>query len=321
MYVWNVMLLMTMQTNIKLTWPYDWPLIRQTPSYSGKWEDCQFIINDKHLEKCDYWVVFQDVLQEEQVQCSKKNMIFIASEGTSVESYNPRFLSQFGHVITTQQRISGTGIHHAFTATQWFVNKSFDELMAISEVPKSKNISLICSDKQFTDGHKKRYEFCMRLKEFFGDEIDLFGRGIREFEDKWDVLAPYKYSIAIENQVEDHYFTEKLYDCYLAYTFPFYYGCGNISQYFDNNSMLKIDINNFEASVNTIDKILEDKGFYNRNLENIIRARNLYLNNYNIFPYIINFIKCRNLTPGISVKNQKVKPRSSFSRRKFLFKF
>lgn len=302
-----------MQTIVKLSWPYDWPLLRQTPLYLGKWGRYQFIVNNYNLEKCDYWVVFQDVLKKERTQCSKSNMIFIASEGTAVESYNHKFLSQFGQVITTQQCIQGPGVHHAFTATQWFVNKTFDELMAITEVKKNKNISVICSNKQFTDGHRRRYDFCLRLKEYFGDRIDLFGRGGHEFNDKWDVLAPYKYSVVIENQVEDHYFTEKLYDCFLSHTFPFYYGCNNINLYFNEKSMLKIDINDFEASIKTIGTVLEDKNFYNKNLEHILKAKHLYLNNYNIFPYLINFIE-NNLTTKSPVKNQTVRPRNSFSR-------
>jgi hypothetical protein len=30
-------------------------------------------------------------------------------------------------------------------------------------------------------------------------EFDLYGRGFCSIEDKWDGLAPYRYSLAIEN--------------------------------------------------------------------------------------------------------------------------
>ena len=70
----------------------------------------------------------------------------------------------------------------------------------------------------------------MALKKHFGDQIDLFGRGLNDFEDKWDVLANYKYTVAIENDFCDDWVTEKYFDCILSNTLPFYYGCPNLGQ-------------------------------------------------------------------------------------------
>ena len=121
-----------------------------------------------------------------------------------------------------------------------------------------------------------------KLKKHYGDRIDVYGRGFNGFEDKWDVLAPYKYHIAIENSSEKYYWTEKLSDCYLTGTFPIYYGCRNIGEYFDEKSYARIDINNFENAVKTIDEILGED-LYEQRRNALIESKRMVLDKYNIF--------------------------------------
>ena len=60
-------------------------------------------------------------------------------------------------------------------------------------------------------GHRYRLEFLRRLREHI--DLDLYGRGFAPIEDKWQALAPYRYSIAFENAAAPYYFTEKIMDC------------------------------------------------------------------------------------------------------------
>lgn len=282
---------------VKFSFPYPkFPVTRQTSNSLNVWRDYQFVMNDDTLKEADYWVVFEDLLSlEEKVICPKENTIFITGEGTATGGYDIKALSQFNHIITCQKQIRLPNTHYFHTANPWFVGKSYQELITQKEVKKTKQISVICSNVQLTEGHRLRYNFCLRLKEYFGDRIDLFGRGIRDFEDKWEVLADYKYSVVIENSVEENWFTEKLYDCFLAHTFPFYHGCPNITDYFSEKSFFKIDINNFEETIKSIESVLNDENHYEQCLEDIIEAKNTYLNNYNIYPLITNFIEKNNL--------------------------
>ena len=64
------------------------------------------------------------------------------------------------------------------------------------------------------------------------------GRGYRSFEKKSDGLARYRFSVVIENSREENYFTEKLLDAILCNTIPIYWGCPNISQFFDTDGMV-----------------------------------------------------------------------------------
>ena len=116
-------------------------------------------------------------------------------------------------------------------------------------------------------------------------KIDVFGRGIKDFDDKWEVLAPYKYHISLENSSTNHYWTEKLADSYLAETFPIYYGCKNITDYFPESSLASIDISDFDQTVRIIDKIIEEDR-YEKSIDVLKACKHKILNEYNIFDYI-----------------------------------
>lgn len=278
---------------IKFSVNGDWPILRQLPNNSPVFKNYHFYINDDTVD-CDYWFVYNNINNNsEMAHCALENIVLIAPEPEHVQKYYTSFLAQFDSIISNQENL-----HHKKnilyqTAAPWFVNKSYDELSNIDFVPKSKNISIVTSNKSFTKSHKLRLDFALKLKSHFKDKIDLFGRGINNFEDKWDVLKDYKYTIAIENGAYNDYFTEKITDSFLAYTFPFYYGCNNLSKYFNEESFETIDITDFKKSILLIEKIIDDPLFYDNKLSFIRESREKCLNDYNVFQLIIDFIENR----------------------------
>lgn len=102
---------------------------------------------------------------------------------------------------------------------------------------KTKNISIIASDKNTTEGHKLRHEIIKR----FGDQIDVYGSGYNPIESKFEALAPYRYSIVVESGRFDYYFTEKLIDCLSVGTIPIYWGCPSIQKFFNLNSIFDFE--------------------------------------------------------------------------------
>jgi hypothetical protein len=52
------------------------------------------------------------------------------------------------------------------------------------------------------------------------------------------------FSLAIENNSEENYFTEKLIDCLATNTVPIYYGCSNIHEYFDIDGFIIVKDHN-----------------------------------------------------------------------------
>ena len=180
-----------------------WPLLRHSPDNSGRWDNCQFYVN-QDIEECDYWIVFEGLNKPETVKCPPENIIFITAEPPSVKSYNEEFLKQFATVITCHKELIHSHIILEQQALPWHVgrrvikeksisfSKDYNELASINYYDKSKLISVISSDKVHTEGHRQRYEFVMTLKEYFGEKIDVFGRGRKDIEDKWDAIYPYK---------------------------------------------------------------------------------------------------------------------------------
>ena len=54
----------------------------------------------------------------------------------------------------------------------------------------------------------------------------------------FDFISNYKFMICFENKTQPNYFTEKLINAYYNNTIPIYWGCSNIEDYVDMNSIL-----------------------------------------------------------------------------------
>ncbi|MBR2215275.1 MAG: hypothetical protein IJ849_05900 [Selenomonadaceae bacterium] len=272
----------------------DTDIIRQTPGRNGTWGKYTFFINDDTTE-CDYWFVFYGIENPVTVKCAPENTYFVGGEPTSTAKFRKNFLHQFHNLISSQNRDYGMPYVRKFTPLRWSVgsklvngkllpeqDKDYDELKNMSRVPKTKLLSVISSFKTLTPLHKKRLEFAKQLKNVFGDAIDLYGLGINTFEDTWDAIAPYKYHIALENSREENYFSEKLMNTYLAETYPIYYGCANIDDYYPAESMTKIDIEKPEEAIAVIKEVLASDPYEER-YPYIKQAKELTLDKYNLF--------------------------------------
>lgn len=102
---------------------------------------------------------------------------------------------------------------------------------------KTKNISIICSNKNYLSGHKLRHECIKKFKQY----IDVYGNGYNPINYKFKALQEYRFQIVIENTKKDFWFTEKLIDCFMTGTVPIYYGCPSISKFFNTQGMIVFD--------------------------------------------------------------------------------
>ncbi|MDE4133972.1 hypothetical protein PXK00_12685 [Phaeobacter sp. QD34_3] len=102
---------------------------------------------------------------------------------------------------------------------------------------KSEDLSLIASAKRDLEGHQLRHQMVEFLRQERPD-ARILGRGYTPFEVKADGLAPFRYSVVIENVQEPNYFSEKLIDAILCETVPIYWGCPNIETFFDTQGII-----------------------------------------------------------------------------------
>jgi len=288
-------------------------------SLNGKYK---FFIGE-HIENPDFWVVQgKGIRNPETCNVAPENTIFLNTEPRSVLTYPKSYLNQFGLISTSQYPTEHKNVKYAQPILPWFVgykedqnsNCSFtldyDVLKNSLFPPKDKLLSVITSNLAISRGHINRLKFVQKLKEYYGDKIDVFGRGFNGFDDKWEILSRYKYHICIENCSENYYWTEKISDCFLSGVFPFYYGCKNFSEYYPQESFLPIDIMNFDKSIETIDNAIK-QNVWEKSLSSLEISKNLVLDKYNMLEYIASL--CDTLNPNAQKREVTILPCKSSS--------
>ncbi|MFZ2161793.1 MAG: glycosyltransferase family 10 [Sideroxyarcus sp.] len=261
--------------------------MRQTPHISGVWNNIEFTLAP--VRECDYVIILNRVPEDTEVFCPPENIWAIMQE-PPVGEYEWLQLGydKFSRIITPDTSLNGPRFVHDSLALPWHINKSYDELVNLERpADKPKFISWITSNKDNRRGHQQRIKFLNAMQGQLG--FDLFGRGFNAIEDKFSGIYPYKYTLAVENFSGNFYWTEKLSDCFLAWSMPIYYGCTNIDAYFPKESYISIDISKPEEAAEIIKQAVNEC-LWEKHLDAIEYSRNLVLHNYQFFPYIANKI-------------------------------
>ncbi len=261
-------------------------LLRQTPNHSGIWSGIEY--TEEPVDECDYLIIINQPSRPLQITCPPEHVWALMQEPPNeVFRRLHRKRSDYARVYTTDPNRSGNGYLHSQPAIPWHVKRSYDWLSRIEPPEKSQPLSWITSSRRSFRGHKERMAFLNRLQATL--DFDLYGRGFAEIDDKWDALASYRYSLAIENYVNEFYWTEKIADCFLAWTMPIYYGCTEINQYFPSESFLPIDIHDPDVADHIAEIIQSDAWIVNRAA--IAEARQLVLEKYQFFPMFSGLIQ------------------------------
>ena len=286
-------------------------ILRQTPGQTGVWHNCKFYIKNE-LDKYDWWVIFHEsgLRHPEVVRCDANHTIYVSMEpNENVSRATHLFLDQFSSIIICDRNISHKNKVYKNLLTWWVginvnhkngshhfsksCNLDYDLLSAMKFPEKYKLISIITSSKLTLPGHQKRIDFLNKLlKSNLGDKIDVFGGGYKPIPDKINAILPYKYHLVLENSFEMDYWSEKLADAFLGFSYPIYYGCPNINEYFSHGSYSTIDIEDFENSLIKIHNILDENVFEKSHLL-IKNSRELVLNKYNIFQLLSDICNCK----------------------------
>ena len=253
------------------------------PLINDNLKNCRFFIDDPSVS-ADIWIIWGGVSTKTsiKIKCHPENFLFLTDEAHDSKRYHPAFIKQFAKVFTLREDILHPELIRTHELNTWHLGKSYDDVFNQHLIPKQKMLSVVCSDLTDLPGHKLRFGFVNRLIGHFKDRIDVFGRGFNPIPDKWPALAPYKYSVAIENCVKPGYFTEKLTECFLSHTMPIYYGAPDILNFFNEKSLCLIDPENYKSSIDKIEQLIEEDP-YDQILPVIIEQKLLYLTKYHIF--------------------------------------
>lgn len=282
-----------MKKIIKITTPWKHSFLpNQIPENLKK--EFHFEI-DNFCNFCDVWLIWGGLpknVRKESVFCAPENVFFMTDEVHDQKVFNSNFLRQFQTILTGRTDVDHGNILRIHEFNHWHIKKNFNEVFNQDRIIKERTISMVSSDLTILPGHKNRFAFINKMIGHFKDRIDVFGRGFNAIDDKWDALAPYKYSIAIENNVVNGYFTEKITECFLSHTLPVYYGAPDITEYFNSSGLCLIDIENYKNSINIIEELIETDPFAEK-LDYIIENKIRYLSHLNVFSAFVNIINQR----------------------------
>ena len=272
------------------------PILRQIPRRTAKWCNHRFLLSTNG-NSIDAWVVYDNLLKPETNRIERCRTMLITAEPPSVRRYRSAFTSQFGSVRTSHASVNHPHLVRGHEAQLWHFGMhrcrthsdilDYDTLALMSPPKKPKLLSVISSNKVVTEDHRQRLRFIEQIKAAFGDQVDVFGRGIRDVPDKADAIWEYKYHIVLENDHTDYYMSEKLPDSLLGWSFPFYSGGAFAESVFPTASFARIDMYKPAASIATIRSHIQNDS-YDRNLVQIADGRRIVLDELNLFAVLCN---------------------------------
>ena len=284
---------------------------RQTPKNDGAWKNTQFHLNDE--SQCSWLCVFDGPPYEWKTHIPKERRMLVIAEPKDVKTYLTTYLNQFHHVISPYKKpLSYQGQwYRSPPLYMWYYgapfapsiketkSKTFSRAAATSwqaiarPKKKTKTLSAVSSLQYGTSLHFQRYHFIPVLQQELGDAFDMFGRGYRFISDKADALDAYRYHLVLENNQDDHFWTEKLSDAYLAECYPIYVGCSNLHDYFPKQAYSRIDIDNIPQAVSMVKDIIASN-LWQKNHKHILTAKRLVMERYNLLPFIANITNDNN---------------------------
>ncbi len=117
---------------------------------------------------------------------------------------------------------------------------------------KDRDLSILSSDKIICDLHRFRLELARMCKrEKLADTYGRFDGG-EYVKDVDETLDRYRFSLIIENDISDYYFSERLTSCFAAQTIPVYLGARKISDFFDADGMILLEKSDLDEVKNKI---------------------------------------------------------------------
>ena len=175
------------------------------------------------------WLLESREIIPDQYKFIEDNYDFVASRVDGIFTADQR--------LTTEAGPDGKFLYCLSNAAPWVMDRDI--------YTKSKLVSMIASNKGYTEGHRRRLKVVQAYVDKFGQD-DLYGWGLTHelpLKEKSRGLREYMFSFACENANYPTYFTEKLTDCFACGTIPVYYGTAGVAQYFDADGIIFLDQN------------------------------------------------------------------------------
>ena len=126
---------------------------------------------------------------------------------------------------------------------------------------------------------------------------------VSPYVDKSKGMLSYKYYFMMENNYEENFITEKIWEPILCESLVFYYGGPNVTDYIDSRAFVLLDPNDFEKSYQIIKQAIEED-WWSQRIDVIRQEKRKILNELTFFPTIDKIIT-KNIddTPQLTFRN------------------
>ena len=276
-------------------------------------------VSDPECRDYDWLVCYDELPADERLACPREHTILATCEPTSIKCYSRAYTNQFGHLLTN--RPESASPHPRYHLGRGYYKWFCDKTMAEAREPvgeKTKVVSAVCSSKRMRQTkHGARYDLmCALAREVPG--FAWYGRGVRPFGRKCEVMDPYKYHVAVENHIAPHHWTEKLSDAFLCECLPLYAGDPAIGECFPEEAVIPIPIDDPAEAVRIVRAAIAG-GEYEKRREAVLEAKRLVLEKYNFWQQVVDIVTevgddgVRRGAEGVTLRGRRAVRRRSVS--------
>lgn len=195
----------------------------------------------------------------------------IVPDNYKIFDKNPGLAAEFNHIFTYDVEILNRQPNARFfpVCSRVWYGMQGNEFQWDDKCyqKKNKNVSILSSDKEMCKMHKLRIAISRYCKQnSVADTFGTFDGGAYCLVD--DTLKAYRFSIIIENDISDYFFTEKITNCFASQTIPIYLGAGKIGEFFNEDGIIKIS----EKDLMDIESIIQKctPEYYEERIEAIL---------------------------------------------------
>ena len=166
---------------------------------------------------------------------------------------------EFDLIFTHDERILKFPNAHYIVFMNWY--KTYPDAL------KTKNISMVCSNKTLCEEHKMRQQ----LADILGNRVDHYGLYKGGYQcDYYECRAEYKFEVVMDNSPSPRWLSEKIANPLASKTVPIYVGNLLIPEPLDLDVRGMILVDDIEETVEIVDDILKNPNmWYNDRIEEI----------------------------------------------------
>ena len=185
----------------------------------------------------------------------KKYGMLVESKEVTPQDYlilekNPNYAKDFDAIFTFDEKILDklpNAREFCLCAFVHLFDERADNNVWSAQYAKTKNVSICSSHKLVCDLHRLRYDWAMKFKNNPALKVDAYGTfDGGSFVMAADYLRDYRYSIAVENDIQPYWFTEKILNCFAMRTVPIYVGHPKMLERFNADGIILVKPEEYE---------------------------------------------------------------------------